>query len=240
MCGVNDIDLGPIDWINRSCEYLSRENVQESEFSSKISHVNSILTFFFPQEKLNEALEGVERDFSRGVTLERCQSLVVGGIYLAIQETMAADDTYRPTFTAYRVKVSKMDNIQKKALCFYIDDGYQEYLSFDHLEPNNVTKLYHIPLELSHYAAQAIHFSLFNLEDFAENPYAIKEVIHSLSDKSFLAKVKSTKQQYDTQIEAELEPKVNAIFYDVSVSEFVLINKLIIERICDRLQPPKL
>ncbi|XP_055327023.1 uncharacterized protein LOC129580537 [Sitodiplosis mosellana] len=186
-------------------------------------------------DNLNRDFEKIEQKLSRGIHPEISETVIVGGIYLTAHET--AEDSNHPTVTVYRIQVKKFDNEKKSALCFYIDDGFEEWLS---LLDSSDLKFYQIPRELMQIPPQAIQFSLFNLEDFAENSVAQGEVVRCLSDKQFLAKIKSTKEQYEAQLEANSIAKVNVMLFDVSKEEDVNMNKEILGNICAKLRPPQL
>lgn len=132
----------------------------------------------------------------------------------------------------YRVRIEKVDENRRMALCFLIDYGDEEWWSFGQIYEGD-SKLFQLP-------AQAIRFSLFNLEDFAENPYAKPEVDEYLAGKTLIAEVKSTRVEYLAQCESSVDAKVKAIFYDTSSDEDVQLNKIILERICEKVAPPQL
>lgn len=181
-------------------------------------------------------MEKIEENFSRGIYPEPCENVIVDGIYLVTAHEITEDST-RPTLTVYRIKVKKIDDDKKLALCFYIDDGFEEWIS---LVDSNELKLYQISRELLKIPPQAIHFSLFNLEDFAENGLAQSEAAQSLSNRQFLAKIKSTKEQYEKQLMANGVAKVNVMLFDMSKEENVNMNKEILGNICSKLRPPQL
>lgn len=140
-------------------------------------------------------------------------------------------------FESYRVRIETIKQKEKTALCFYIDDGFQEWLSFDSADP----KLYQLDRNLFQIPVQAIHFSLFNLEDFAENTDATEVIVKELSDKLFVAKIKSTEAQFKKQLESDdSEPRINVILYDTSTDDDILVNRELIRKICARMQPPQL
>lgn len=118
------------------------------------------------------------------------------------------------------------------ALCFLIDYGDEEWWSLDQIYEGDA-KLFELP-------AQAIRFSLFNLEDFAENPHAKQEVDEYLAGKTLIAEVKSTKAEYMAQCESCVDAKIKAVFYDTSSDEDVQLNKVILEKICENVEPPQL
>lgn len=118
------------------------------------------------------------------------------------------------------------------ALCFLIDYGDEEWWSLDQIYEGDA-KLFELP-------AQAVRFSLFNLEDFAENPHAKHEVDEYLAGKTLIAEVKSTQAEYMAQCESSVDAKIKAVFYDTSSDEDVQLNKIILEKICEKVEPPQL
>lgn len=118
------------------------------------------------------------------------------------------------------------------ALCFLIDYGDEEWWSLDQIYEGDA-KLFELP-------AQAVRFSLFNLEDFAENPHAKQEVDEYLAGKTLIAEVKSTQAEYMAQCESSVDAKIKAVFYDTSSDEDLQLNKMILEKICEKVEPPQL
>lgn len=186
---------------------------------------------------MNLALERIESKLSKGIFPNVCQNPIEGGIYLAVHKRADKENPNKFVFETYRVRVETIKQTEMKALCFYIDDGSQEWLSYDPSEP----LLYQLDRELFEIPAQVIHFSLFNLEDFADNTVAEDVVKKELRDKDFVAKIKTTKAQFDEQLESvDSDARINVILYDTSTSVDILVNKVLIERICERMQPPQL
>lgn len=132
----------------------------------------------------------------------------------------------------YRVRIEKMDLNRKMALCFLLDYGDEEWWSLDQIY-EGYANLFELP-------AQAIRFSLFNLEDFAENPHAKQEVDEYLAGKTLIAEVKSTQTEYWAQCQSSVDAKIKAVFYDTSSDEDVQLNKVILEKICENVEPPQL
>lgn len=228
---INCRYLGPIEWFGSFGKFF---------FQSLKSNLNYILlAFFHLQEQLNHDLEEIESKLSRGIYPEIIKNVIVGGIYLTVHELSASQGSYSSTYTAYRIQVKALNEEEKLALCFYIDDGFEEWLPLDATEPKDL-KFYQISCELCEIPPQAIHFSLFNLEDFAENSQAKDEVAKYLSDMQFVVKVKSTKEQYESQQEANLDARVTVIFYDMTTEDDVNVNKTILENTCSKLRPPQL
>lgn len=119
------------------------------------------------------------------------------------------------------------------ALCFLIDYGDQEWRQLDQIYDSD-SKLFQLP-------PQAIRFSLFNLEDFAENPHANHEIDEHLAGKTLIAEIKSNEAEYSMQCESiDMDAKVKAIFYDTSSDEDIQLNKVILHKICVNAEPPHL
>lgn len=181
------------------------------------------------QDNLCQALEEIEIKLSHGEYPQVCHSVVKGNIYLVLHKKL--NDS---VFTVYRVRIEAMDDNEKKALCFYIDDGFDEWISYE----TRYQKLYQIDSKLRKFPAQACQFSLFNLEDFAENPDAKEEVSKQLSDKIFKARVTTTQEQFEAQLESDNSgAKIVIKVYD---DDDVLMNRMILENICAQLKSPKL
>lgn len=192
----------------------------------------------FPfKNKLNNDLAEIDGDLSREIYPKLCQNVIVGGIYATLSEIPSTDGSDTSKLAMYRIQVKEVDNDKKSAFCFYIDDGYEEWLSLDETELTHA-KIYRIPRKLCEHPPQAIHFSLFNVEDFAEHPEAKIEVFNNLKDGQFMAKAKSTKSQYETQQEeGNVNATISVLFYDANE---VNMNKKIFENICAKFQPPQL
>lgn len=181
---------------------------------------------------MNHKLEEIERKLSRGKYPEMAKELIVGGIYLTFHEAPYEDSSFS-TFTAYRIQVKDIDDVEKKVLCFYIDDGFEEWLSLDPVDSTDFKdqKIYQIPRELCDIPRQAIRFSLYNLQDFAENLVATTEIAQCLSDKQFVVRVKSTIEQYAA------DQTVTVMFYNEDGDN---LNRTLLGTICSKLYPPKL
>lgn len=158
--------------------------------------------------------------------------LVSGGVKTVCQNISVGKHCFITNSDCYRVRIEKIDTNRKMALCFLIDYGDEEWWSFDQIYEGD-SKLFQLP-------AQAIRFSLFNLEDFAENPHAKKEVDEYLAGKTLIAEIKCTQSEYMAQCESSVDAKIKAIFYDTSSDEDVQLNKVILEKICENVEPPQL
>lgn len=182
---------------------------------------------------MNDALEQIESKLSNGVFPNICRNPSEGGIYLAVRQTLDSENPY----ATYRVRVETIKQTEKTALCFYIDDGFQEWLSYDAADPS----LYQLDRDLFKIPAQVIHFTLFNLEDFAENTVAGDVIQKELKDKKFVAKIKMSHAQFDEQLESvDAVARINVILFDTSTDADINVNKVLIERICERMRPPQL
>lgn len=207
---------------------------------------SSLFSSFHTQDKLHTVLEEIEMKFENDNIAGLCRTVIVDGIYLAAHEESATDGS--STFRVYRVKIKEINEAKKMALCFYIDDGFEEWLSYDLIDntkdPKDL-KIYRIPADskLLEIPPQAVHLSLYNLEDFAENPHAIDEACKCLSDRQFLARIKTTQEQYEAQqnVNSNSNAKLSVVLYDMKIAgENVLMNKMILENICAKLHPPQL
>lgn len=187
---------------------------------------------------MNLALEEVETNLLKGIIPKSCRDVEIGGIYLAIHASENED--HSTSFTVYRVRVEMKEEKQNKAYCFYIDDGFQEWLAYDATNPAE-QKLYQIDQSLLKYPAQAIHFTLFNLGEFAENEYAKDEAARIMTDKTFVAKIRSTQDEYEAQLRAvDGDPKVNVVLVvETGTADDIIVNKVILENVCVKMQPPQ-
>lgn len=169
---------------------------------------------------MDSVLDDIETELVSGAKKTVCTNLSVGK-YCFITNP-----------DCYRVRIEKMDETRRMALCFLLDYGDEEWWSIDQIYEGDA-KLFQLP-------AQAIRFSLFNLEDFAENPHAKQEVDEYLAGKTLIAEVKSSQTEYLAQCESSVDSKVKVIFYDTSSDEDVQLNKAILEKICEKIEPPQL
>lgn len=172
------------------------------------------------QAKLDSILDDIETELVSGGSKTVCTNLTVGKY------------CYITNPDCYRVRIDKIDEIRRMALCFLVDYGDEEWWSVDQIYESDA-KLFKLP-------SQAIRFSLFNLEDFAENPHAKQEVDEYLAGKTLIAEVKSTQAEYQAQCESSVDAKIKAVFYDTSSDEDVQLNKVILEKICEKVEPPQL
>lgn len=158
--------------------------------------------------------------------------LISGGSKTVCTKISVGKYCYITNPDCYRVRIEKIDESRKVALCFLIDYGDEEWWSLDQIYEGDA-KLFQLP-------CQAIRFSLFNLEDFAENPHAKQEVDEYLAGKTLIAEVKTTQAEYVAQCESSVDAKIKAIFYDTSSDEDVQLNKVILQKICEKVEPPQL
>lgn len=172
------------------------------------------------QAKLDSILDDIETELVSGGAKTICTNVAVGKY------------CYITNPDCYRVRIEKIDEVRKVALCFLIDYGDEEWWPLDAIYEGDA-KLFELP-------SQAIRFSLFNLEDFAENPHAKQEVDEYLAGKTLIAEVKSTQTEYLAQCESSVDAKIKAVFYDTSSDEDVHLNKVILEKICEKVEPPQL
>lgn len=172
------------------------------------------------QAKLDSILDDIETELVSGGSKTVCTNLTVGKY------------CYITNPDCYRVRIDKIDEVRRMALCFLVDYGDEEWWSIEQIYESD-EKLFKLP-------SQAIRFSLFNLEDFAENPHAKQEVDEYLAGKTLIAEVKSTQSEYLAQCESSVDAKIKAVFYDTSSDEDVQLNKIILEKICENVEPPQL
>ncbi|XP_031618681.1 tudor domain-containing protein 7A-like isoform X3 [Contarinia nasturtii] len=170
--------------------------------------------------KLDSILDDIETELIAGGSKTICNNLTVGKY------------CYITNPDCYRVRIEKIDENQKMALCFLIDYGDEEWWAINQIYEGDA-KLFSLP-------EQAIRFSLFNLEDFAENRHAKQEVDEFLAGKTLIAEVKSTQAEYLAQCESSVDAKIKAVFYDTTSDEDVQLNKMILEKICEKIETPQL
>lgn len=190
------------------------------------------------KDELGETLGYIEDEFLSELTRPQpCNDhdIIDGHLYLAVHKIPDIEMPKQFNYHAYRVRVEEIDRTQKRALCFYIDDGYSEWLEYK-------TNLFHLNRNLLKYSAEAIHFSLFNVEDFEVNSYACEEIRRQLlSNKCFVATVKSTQTQFEKQLETlDSDALIPVILFDTSTDDDRNVNKDILEKILKRMEPPQL
>lgn len=203
--------------------------------------VNYPIPFFHwcpRKDALDETLGCIEDEFLSDLTRPRpCHDheIIAGEIYMIVHKMQSNEPYKQFDYHAYRVRVEEIDRTKRKALCFYIDDGYNEWLDYE-------SNLFHLDQNLLNYPAQAIHFSLYNVQDFDENGYACEEVRSQLlGNKQFVATLKTTQEQFEKQLEQiDAAARISVILYDTSTEQDRNVNKDILEKICARLQPPQL
>lgn len=175
------------------------------------------------QMKLDSILDDIEAELLSSHTKQPCANLTVGR-YCYITNPDCRTELHR-------VRVEKIEG--NEALCFLIDYGDQEWRPLDQIYDSD-SRLFRLP-------AQAIRFSLYNLEDFAENTHANREIDEHLAGKTLIAEIKSSESEYSIQCESsDMDAKVKAIFYDTSSDEDIQLNKVILHKICANAEPPQL
>lgn len=133
----------------------------------------------------------------------------------------------------YRVRVDRNDHMQKRCLCFFIDAGDTEWF------PMN--EIFTCENRFVKFPAQSICFSLYGLEDFAENPHAKQHLENSLMGKIFIGDIMTTVDEYSKQeSNDETIPKIFIGIYDTSSDEDICLNPIILKNICNDTEPPKL
>lgn len=145
----------------------------------------------------------------------RPSTVKVGHIYLVVVSECT-----------YRVRVDRLDFAQSRCLCFYIDNGDEEWFPLD--------QIYVCKAQFLQFPAQAICLSLFGLEDCAENPNAHTHLDAVLTNKTLIADVASKRDDYEKQ-EASLDETARVVvaLYDTSSDEDVQLNNVILDRICE-------
>lgn len=177
------------------------------------------------QTKLDSILDDTEPELLSGKPKQPCANLTVGK-YCYITDPDCRTELHR-------VRIEKIDAAANRALCFLIDYGDQEWRPLAQIYDSEI-KLFHLP-------AQAVRFSLYNLEDFAENPQAKHEIAEHLAGKTLIAEIKSSEAEYTVQCESsDMDAKVKAIFYDTSSDEDIQLNQVILRKICANAEPPQL
>lgn len=152
-----------------------------------------------------------------------------------IAETLKIDSIYLVLIAEcyHRIRIEKIDLNENQAFCFYIDIGDQEWFSCN--------EIYECDKKFIDFPAQAICFSLFGLEDFAENPNAKQHVDEYLAGKSLIAEILTNELEYTKQMESnDLDPKIQIILYDTSSDDDIQLNPLILEKICEKTVAPQL
>lgn len=153
---------------------------------------------------------------------ERPATVKMGHVYLVVVSECT-----------YRVRVDRLDFAQSRCLCFYIDNGDEEWFPLD--------QIYVCKAQFLKFPAQAICLSLFGLEDCAENPNAQAHLELELTNKTLIADVASKRDDYDAQ-EASVDetPRIVVALYDTSSDEDVQLNNLILDKICANCPAPTL
>lgn len=203
---------------------------------NKITEKKKLLNL--EQIDLSAALEKLEDRLRMGcLSLQMCEHVNMGDICLTKH---VVDHSNGYDWILYRVHILDIDAEKKLALCFYIDDGYQEWLEYDSLDTNESVKpkLYRLDRHLLKYPPQTIHFSLFNVEDFAENAVAKREIVSRMIETNFVARIKSTESEFQNDLDAsDSTPRIRAIFRGTLGEN---VNKDILQEICDQAEKPRL
>lgn len=133
----------------------------------------------------------------------------------------------------HRVRLEKVDETQKRALCFFIDVGEQEWIQ--------MAQIYECDKKYLKFPAQAICMSLLGLEDFNENPHAKQHLDEYLAGKVVIGEIHTKIDEYMAQVKSkDLEPKIQTTLYDTSTKDDIQLNDLILTKICEGTLPPKL
>lgn len=145
----------------------------------------------------------------------RPSTVKVGHVYLVVVSECT-----------YRVRVDRLDFAQSRCLCFYIDNGDEEWFPLD--------QIYVCKAQFLAFPPQAICLGLFGLEDCAENPNAQTHLDAVLTNKTLIADVASKRVDYEMQ-EASVDETARIVvaLYDTSSEEDVQLNNVILDRICE-------
>ncbi|XP_055382832.1 tudor domain-containing protein 7B-like [Condylostylus longicornis] len=130
--------------------------------------------------------------------------------------------------TWHRVYLQKMNDEINRCLCFFIDFGDKDWVSID--------ELYVCDKEFLKLPPQAISFSLFGLQDFTENPIANKCLNETIMGASLVAEILTKKEIY----ESNESKQIDIVLYDTSSHIDIIINEVLIERICAGVPIPEL
>lgn len=145
----------------------------------------------------------------------RPATVKVGHIYLVVVSECT-----------YRIRVDRLDFAQSRCLCFYIDNGDEEWFPLD--------QIFVCKPQFLKFPPQAICLSLFGLEDCAENPNAHTHLDAVLTNKTLIADVATKREDYEKQeSSADETTRIVVALYDTSSDEDVQLNNVILDRICE-------
>lgn len=184
---------------------------------------------------MDEALKDVEQEFlidSTRPTPCSDHEIIEGHLYLAAQKVPIVENLNQFDYHAFRVYVVEIDRIQKRALFFHIDNGLTEWLEYE-------SKLFHLNRNLLEYPAQAIHFSLSDLDEFQENAFAYEQTQLQLLGKNFFAKVKITQEEFENQLESgDSDNPISVVLLDKSTGKGRNVNKSLLEMLRKNSESP--
>ncbi|KFB51179.1 hypothetical protein ZHAS_00019439 [Anopheles sinensis] len=134
----------------------------------------------------------------------------------------------------YRVRVDEINYEANQCQCFFIDIGEREQLALDALYPCD-PKYLQLP-------GQAKCFSLDGLEDFSEYPKGKHHLQDLLAGRVFIAQVLTKREDYEAaeQSDGPGTCTLKLMLYDTSTQNDVLLNPIILTRICDDTPTPEL
>lgn len=134
----------------------------------------------------------------------------------------------------YRIRLEKIDKHRNCALCLSIDTGEEEWFQID--------KIFECNKRFLKLPAQAICFSLYGLEDFAENPNVNQPLEELLIYKTVIAVILTTPEDYTAQLNSkDLEAKIKTELFDTTlIDQDINLNSVILERLSEKTLPPKL
>ncbi|XP_055593451.1 tudor domain-containing protein 7 isoform X2 [Uranotaenia lowii] len=129
----------------------------------------------------------------------------------------------------YRVRVEEADFVSSTCVCFFIDIGEWEKVSFD--------DVYLCDAKWLELPGQSVCFSLDGLEDFGENPKAKIHLDNLISGKVCIGEILTTKEEYEKDDD---DVRIRMILYDTSSEEDVNLNSVILKNVCEDTPVPEL
>lgn len=147
----------------------------------------------------------------------------IGQIYLVIENECV-----------YRVRIEKVDNTEKQCLCFFVDEGDQRWIKMGEIYVCPISKFLKFP-------PQAIRFSLYGLEEFAEYEFATQHLEDTLIGKPLIGQIYTTRDDFILQEESDdLEQIIHVVLYDTSTKDDINLRAVLEEKICADIPTPEL
>lgn len=164
----------------------------------------------------SDAMDTVITDIELSLmTNKQCAAnLIVGCIYLVVIDECPS-----------RVRIDR--NGPERSLCFFIDDGVREWIAN--------AEIYVCDKSFLGLSPQAICFTLYGLEDFAENPNTKIHLEKNLANKTVVGEVLTQQTDFVSN-----DATIQMNFYDTTSNEDIRLNSQILEEICKSTPPPKL